>query len=130
MNALMSTDSPHHLRSDCRGCGGSDLERVLILGPTPLANSFLSSPGEFADEPSYPLDLYFCKGCSLVQLLDVIRPDVLFRDYIYATGTSDTMAEHNRGYAQAVVGEQGLGADDLVVEVAGHAVPQRLLIVA
>lgn len=110
----------HHRRKTCRACSGADLERFLELGPTPLANSFLKSPGEFSSEESYPLDVYFCKDCSLVQLMDVISPEVLFRDYIYVTGTSDTIAEHNTRYAATVVELLDLGAEDLVVEVASN----------
>lgn len=90
------------------------------MGPMPMANSFLSGPEQFADEPSYPLDLYFCEACSLVQLLDVIDPELLFRNYIYVTGTSDTMAGHNRRYASTIVDLLKLQTDALVVEVASN----------
>jgi hypothetical protein len=110
----------HHLRADCRACGSGDLRKFLELGPQPLANAFPRSPVEFAGEERYPLDVYFCERCALVQLLDVIDPEVLFRDYIYVTGTSDTIAAHNVRYAQAVVDRLGLGRDDLVVEIASN----------
>jgi hypothetical protein len=92
----------------------------LSLGKTPLANSFLDSPNEFADEMSFPLEVYFCPACSLVQLLDVVSPEVLFRNYIYVTGTSDTIAAHNKGYASTVTGLLNLQPVDLVVEVASN----------
>jgi SAM-dependent methyltransferase len=92
----------------------------VSLGPTPLANAFLHSPEEFATEVSYPLDVYFCKGCSLVQLLDVIDPEVLFGTYIYVTGTSETIVAHNVEYARAVGDLLGLGPSDLVVEVGSN----------
>lgn len=107
-------------RTTCRVCDATDLEPILSLGPTPLANAFLRSPDEFAAEQSYPLDLYFCHRCSLVQLLDVVSPDVLFRHYLYVTGTSTTMKAHNVAYAQTLVEWLGLGPDDLVTEVASN----------
>jgi SAM-dependent methyltransferase len=110
----------HRLRSTCRACGGGRLERVLSLGVQPLANANLRSLGEAAGELRFPLDLYFCDDCSLVQLADVIDPDVLFRNYIYVTGTSDTIAAHNREYAAAVTRRLRLGPRDLVVEVASN----------
>lgn len=113
-------NSTHYLRKICRACEGHGLESFLLLGDQPLANSFLKSPEEFLDEKRYPLEVYRCKDCSLIQLLDVIAPEVLFRDYIYVTGTSDTIAKHNVGYAETVVNVLGLGADDLVVEVASN----------
>jgi SAM-dependent methyltransferase len=110
----------HRLRTSCRICGSADVTPFLSLGPTPLANAFLRSPGEFGAERRYPLDLYFCSVCSLVQLMDVIDPAVLFKEYIYVTGTSDTMAAHNTEYARTAVDLLGLGADDLVVEAASN----------
>jgi len=110
----------YHRRRTCRACGNSELSLFLELGPTPLANSFLKSSDEFRTEKLYPLDVYFCGSCSLVQLLDVIDPEVLFREYVYVTGTSDTMETHNREYAQTVVDFLKLGPEDLVLEVASN----------
>jgi len=86
----------------------------------PLANAFLHSPAEFAAEPFYPLDVYFCETCSLVQLLDRIDPEVLFRNYIYVTSTSDTIATHNKLYAQTIIDFLKLETGDLVVEVGSN----------
>lgn len=110
----------HHLRTTCRACGGTKLTAFLALGPQPLANAFLRTPAEFDAEARYPLDVYLCEDCSLVQLLDVIDPEVLFRDYIYVTGTSSTIAAHNQAYARTVIDHLGLGAEDLVVEAASN----------
>ncbi len=110
----------HHKRSECRICRSTRLRMFLSLGEMPLANAFLRASGEFAAEPRFPLDVYYCEDCSLVQLLDVIDPEVLFRHYLYVTGTSETMAAHNRRYAETVTELLGLGAGDLVVEVASN----------
>jgi SAM-dependent methyltransferase len=110
----------HHKRMSCRACEGNRLTLFLALGLQPLANAFLASPDEFAGEASYPLDVYFCEDCSLVQLLDVIDPEVLFRNYIYVTGTSDTIARHNVAYARTVTDWLRLGPHDLVVEAASN----------
>jgi hypothetical protein len=110
----------YYKRTTCRACGSSDLKHFLELGPTPLANSFLVSSNEFKSEDVYPLDVYFCGNCSLVQLLDVIDPEVLFRHYVYVTGTSQTMEIHNEEYAQTVVDLLRLDGDDLVVEIASN----------
>ena len=107
-------------RTACRACKGEELLPFLSLGPMPLANAFLTSPDDFVTESAYPLDVYFCEDCSLVQLLDVVDPEVLFRDYIYVTGTSDTIAAHNEAYAKAVVAILKPGGDDLIVEIASN----------
>lgn len=110
----------HNRRDTCRACGSKQLKSFLDLGPTPLANSFLSSLQDIDQEVFYPLEVYFCDSCSLVQLLDVIDPEELFGNYIYVTGTSETIAVHNAKYAQTVVSFLELGRDDLVVEVASN----------
>jgi len=110
----------HHKRTSCRACGSERLSPFLELGPQPLANAFLSGPEEFAQEAFYPLDVYFCESCSLVQLLDVIDPEVLFAHYLYVTGTSDTIARHNISYARTLLDLLHLGSGDLVVEAASN----------
>ncbi|MFN0178767.1 MAG: class I SAM-dependent methyltransferase [Gemmatimonadales bacterium] len=110
----------HHRRETCRACGGTTLTPFLSLGPQPLANSFLKSPDEARTESWFPLDVYLCETCSLVQLLDVIDPEVLFRDYVYMTGMSTTIAIHNADYAARVGGLLELEPGDLVVEAASN----------
>lgn len=120
----MSTLPVYHRRETCRACGTKNLKLFLSLGPTPLANSFLKSPAEFSAERSFPLDVHFCETCSMVQIPDVVDPEVLFRNYIYVTGTSATIAAHNCRYAQTVCELLKMGPetleDDLVVEVASN----------
>ncbi|MGQ0542513.1 MAG: class I SAM-dependent methyltransferase [Blastocatellia bacterium] len=110
----------YHKRTSCRACGQEKLRPFIDLGPTPLANSFLKSEDEFKNESSYPLDVHFCVECSLVQLADVVDPKVLFGNYIYVTGTANTIVSHNRQYAKTVVELLGLRSDDLVVELASN----------
>lgn len=110
----------HTVRTICRACGVASLTRFLELGPQPLANANLASEDDAADELFFPLDVYFCETCSLVQLADVIDPEVLFRHYLYVTGTSETIAAHNLAYAATVTELLTLGAADLVVEVASN----------
>ncbi|HVR75018.1 MAG TPA: hypothetical protein VMT52_11825, partial [Planctomycetota bacterium] len=82
--------------SACRACNSSRLHNILVLGPTPLANRFLT-PEEIVSsipEPLYPLDVYSCEDCGLLQLVHVVSPEVLFRDYIYVSTISDALAKH------------------------------------
>jgi len=116
----MNATQVHTKRTACRACRSRELARFLPLGETALANSFLRSASEFASEARFPLDVVFCRSCSMVQLADVIDPETLFRNYLYVTGTSDTIAQHNEAYAKDVVGMLSLGEADLVVEVASN----------
>ena len=107
-------------RVSCRACGGASLTSVLDLGQQPLANAFLRSTAQAEGEERFPLEVFLCSDCGLVQLLDVVDPEVLFREYVYVTGTSDTIARHNVEYARTVAALLALGPDDLVVEVASN----------
>src|SRR5574341_1477545 len=117
---INSNAAIHQKRETCRICSQNRLTLFLSLGPQPLANSFLRSSQDFSRENFYPLDVYLCETCSLVQLLDVIDPEILFRDYIYVSGTSDTMAAHYQQYAQTVMELLSPAPDDLVIEVASN----------
>lgn len=120
VNPKMSKRPVYQRRETCRACGEKSLRLFLSLGTQPLANSFLKTPDEFATEQFFPLDTHFCETCSLVQIPDVVDPEVLFRHYLYVTGTSETIAEHNRGYAKSITEMQRLTGDDLVIEVASN----------
>lgn len=116
----MNASTLHHRRDTCRVCGNAELTTFLELGPQPLANAYLRSPAEFAGEGFFPLDVCVCRKCSLVQTPNVIDPAVLFADYVYRTGMSASMNDHFRSFAKAVVDNQRLGRNDLVVEIASN----------
>ena len=67
----------------CRSCGGVDLCEVLSLGDTPLANALLTESQLTVPEACYPLDLVFCRLCSLVQITETVPPADLFSEYLY-----------------------------------------------
>ena len=69
-------------REYCAGCDGSDFLNVLSLGEVPLAGVFPLKE-ELENESKYPLNLLFCKKCSLVQTDSFIEPQILFEDYRY-----------------------------------------------
>ena len=76
--------------SACRSCGNPELKPVLSLGKTPLANSLLSVKTLNEYEPAYPLDVVFCPQCSLVQITETVKPEILFSDYVYFSSFSVT----------------------------------------
>lgn len=73
-------------RKVCGGCQGTDLEVVLDLVKSPLANAFLDSPDQ--PEELYPLRLVMCMSCFLVQMEYVVPDSVLFDNNMFYTGTS------------------------------------------
>ncbi|MBI4341317.1 MAG: class I SAM-dependent methyltransferase [Candidatus Omnitrophica bacterium] len=89
-------------RSDCRLCGSRQLERVMSLGTTPLANAFVPASERDKPQEQFPLDVWICRDCAHVQLRDVVDPELLFRRYVYVSGTSPVFVDHFRRYAQAM----------------------------
>ena len=109
-----------HRRNTCRLCGSTDLSMVLSLAPTPPANAFLAKSDLLKQEPFFPLDIFFCDKCFHVQLLDIVDPEVLFRHYVYVSGTSPTFVEHFRKYSEFVCGEFGLNSSGFVFELGSN----------
>ena len=107
-------------REECRICGSRRLLRFLDLGLSPLANRFLQQDQLDDEEPRFRLDVFLCADCSLVQLLEIVDPAFLFRDYIYVSGTSDTMRAHFSSFADEVTRRFAFQSDQLVVEVASN----------
>ena len=105
----------------CRACGSSRLETFLSLGELPLSDGFTTSEAEARAAPRYPLDVAFCRDCSLVQILDTVPPEELFgADYPYFSSFTDTLLTHSRGNVEARIAERGLGPASLVIEIASN----------
>lgn len=107
-------------RESCRLCGGTDLTLVLSLTPTPPANAFVAKSALNDTQEFFPLDLFFCKSCTHVQLLDIVDPSVLFADYVYVSGISPVFVEHFKKYAAYVLSRFQPPADSLVVDIGSN----------
>src|SRR5262249_13131319 len=90
-------------RSDCRLCGSTRHELILQLKPSPIADAYVLPSHADRVQPSFPLDLFLCLDCGHAQLLDVINPEILYRDYIYVTTSSLGLSEHFQRYAESVL---------------------------
>src|SRR3989344_2814560 len=107
-------------KTNCRVCKGTNLAKVLSLGSTPPANAFLKPEDLDKPEPSFPLELSFCKDCSFVQLTDVVSPDLLFGNYVYSSSTSPVFVAHFKSFASEMAQRFGLNSDSLVVDVGSN----------
>jgi len=86
----------------CRICSSSNLELILDLGKQPPANSFITKRNIRLKEQKFPLRLFFCKDCYLLQLLDIVNKKVLFKHYLYLTGASKPIVQHFSKYASEI----------------------------
>ncbi|MFM2381898.1 MAG: hypothetical protein RLZZ76_665 [Candidatus Parcubacteria bacterium] len=106
-------------KNTCRICKNSDLTRILALGDHPPVDNFIKE-ADIQDEKRYPLDVYFCGTCCLVQLLDVVDEEELFHgDYAYFSSASKPLVEHFRSYAEDVKSEY-MKEGDLVVDIGSN----------
>lgn len=106
---------------NCRFCGKEKIFKFLELGTMALANSFLTEEElKLPIEPTYPLDVYFCEECGLVQIGYAVPPEALFKEYIYFSATSDLVHRHAAYLAHSFQERFGLTNESLVVEIASN----------
>jgi SAM-dependent methyltransferase len=104
----------------CRSCG-APLEHVFAdLGSSPLANSYLRAEDLPKPEPFYPLTVYVCVGCFLVQLPESASPEEIFGDYAYFSSISESWLRHARAYVESISERLGLGGESRVIEIASN----------
>ena len=104
----------------CRSCGSKRGELVLDLGLQPLANNLLRHADLSQPEPRFPLRVFVCPDCWLLQITDLVPPVTLFSEYLYFSSFSETMLRHARDAAERYLREFGLGAGSRVIEIASN----------
>lgn len=105
----------------CRSCGGCHLRLFLDLGVTPLADRLLLPEQLREPEPAFPLQVAFCRDCTLMQILETVPPEVLFcQDYPYYSSFSELLLHHSRGNVQDLIARRGLDSSSFVVELASN----------
>lgn len=113
------TAMSHH-REACRLCDSRDLELVVPITPTPLADAYVTEAESTLPQPVFPLDLYQCRACGHVQLLDVVEPGAIFRHYSYFSGRSPGLVRHFRDYADQVLAATNPPDGSLIVEIGSN----------
>ncbi|MEF9977293.1 MAG: class I SAM-dependent methyltransferase [Thermomonas sp.] len=105
----------------CRHCQATLSDVFLDLGSAPPSNAFLSEADLQAPETWFPLKLYTCSCCRLVQVDEVQRHDALFPgDYAYFSSYSTSWLAHAERYVARVVERLGLGVEHFVMEIASN----------
>jgi hypothetical protein len=104
----------------CRACGAELTRLVVDLGMHPPCQRFLTAEQTDEMEPFYPLDVWVCDDCWLVQIGAHVAPEEIFVEYAYFSSFSDAWLQHCKTYADDMTDRFGLGPDSLVVEVASN----------
>ena len=93
---------------------------VFQLTPTPPANAFVPESELSIEQERFPLDVFFCRNCTHVQLLDVVDRRSVFEHYVYVSGTSPVFTRHFEAYAQDVMARYAGPGDALIVDVGSN----------
>jgi 2-polyprenyl-3-methyl-5-hydroxy-6-metoxy-1,4-benzoquinol methylase len=90
------------------------------LGMSPLCQTHIEANALHLMEPFFPLHVYTCAACFLVQLPEHVAPQEIFREYAYFSSYSDTMLRHARAYVDMIMSRLSLTDRSLVVELASN----------
>lgn len=105
----------------CRACGSSELIPFLDLGSTPLADRLVTAEQLAELEITVPLEVVFCPNCTLVQITETVKPEILFCDnYPYFSSVSESLLRHFGASAEHLIETRNLGPDNLVIEAASN----------
>ena len=106
---------------NCRFCHSPVSLQFINLVNAPPSNSFLTRAQLGEPEMYFPLTVFVCEACWLVQIDEYKRHDEIFdRNYAYFSSFSTSWLNHCRSYVQDMIARLGLGADSLAVEVASN----------
>ena len=105
----------------CRFCKNNLSNKILDLGSSPPSNSYLSSLQLTNEEKKFPLKLFLCENCFLVQTEDFNKPEELFtNDYAYFSSTSALFLKHAKEYVEKITKKIKLNNKSFVVEIASN----------
>jgi hypothetical protein len=107
-------------QASCRFWGTALRHTFVDLGMSPLAESWLKPSQLNQMEPFYPLHVYVCERCFLVQLEEFESPDHIFSDYAYFSSYSETLLQHARPYVDMAMGRLGLNAQSQVIGIGSN----------
>jgi SAM-dependent methyltransferase len=104
----------------CRFCGTPLRHRVVDLGMSPLCESYLQADQLDTMEPFYPLHVWVCHECFLVQINDYVSAAHIFDEYAYFSSFSTSWLQHAEDYVAMISERLGLDGDSHVVELASN----------
>jgi SAM-dependent methyltransferase len=109
-----------HVREVCRLCDSPDLVRSVKLAEIPIVSPNVGTEedpsGQLLTRVVAPLDNYLCQNCGLNQLVHIVDPSLIYRDYLYRTSVSLGLPDHFRALADTVIERAHLDSGELVCE--------------
>ena len=106
--------------SKCRFCHSTLHHTFVDLGMSPLCESYVSRDHLNGMEAFYPLHVYVCEQCFLVQLDEYVTPESIFSEYAYFSSYADSWVQHAKQYTEMITKRLGLSDQSHVVEIASN----------
>jgi SAM-dependent methyltransferase len=104
----------------CRFCNTRLVHTLCDLGMSPLCESILAPDQTNQMEPFYPLKVWVCHECLLVQLEQYVSAEHIFTEYAYFSAFSSAWLEHCKSYVAMITDRLGLGPGSQVIELASN----------
>lgn len=105
----------------CRFCKTELTHDFIDLVNSPASNSFLTAEQLNEPETFYPLKVYTCHNCFLVQVDEYKKSDAIFdSNYVYFSSYSTSWLQHAKAYTEMMTNRFGYNKDSLVIEVASN----------
>ena len=104
----------------CYICSSPKLLQFLDLGEHPPPLNFVAKEEIERQKEVFPLQVFFCESCGLIQLGDSVDPQIMFKEYLYTSGISLAFKSHLNSLAQLLVDRFDLGSNDLVIDIGSN----------
>jgi hypothetical protein len=104
----------------CRFCGTALRHTFVDLGMSPLCETYLNADQLNQMEPFYPLRVFLCENCLLVQLQEYVSAESIFTEYAYFSSYSESWLAHAKTYTEKMIERFALGSKSQVVELASN----------
>ena len=104
----------------CLFCAAPLRHTVVDLGMSPLCESYLAADQLNQMEPFYPLHVYVCDSCFLVQVQQYVSPQEIFTEYAYFSSYSDSWLAHAKRYVDMITDRLGLTPASRVIELGSN----------
>lgn len=106
---------------NCRHCKKNLNYCFLDLGTAPPSNSYLTKTQLNMIENYYPLKVYVCKNCWLVQVIDYAGRDIFFNEfYPYFSSISQSFLKHSKTYVDYIINRLKLNKHSKIIEIASN----------
>ena len=106
----------YSIRKNCTLCKSKKLDLVLNFKKTPLANSYEKI--ELKKTKLFPLNVLICNACGHLQLRELVKPHIMFNNYLYVSGTSKVLVKHFQQYAEKIIKKFDIKKNQNILDIA------------